>query len=224
CRPASRASSTPTSRQAVAIAASFRLPAGPRRQRNPMARHWRCSRRGRIAIARSCRLKTPIARRIRSCAASTPILRTGSVAPRRDRPPEPPAWLTPVATARPFARTTSARSTPCASVTTRSGHPLHPSPWRMPVVLLPQPLINESSPPPEVPSDGQPPVALVTAPPGVGKTHAMLHALASHGTRAVYVAPTHDLALQVQHDLAARGVTTHYWRQGPAEEDTCIKL
>lgn len=51
-----------------------------------------------------------------------------------------------------------------------------------------------------------------------------MHALASHGTRAVFVAPTHDLALQVQHDLAALGVTTHYWRQGPAEEDACIKL
>src|SRR5690606_3638495 len=113
---------------------------------------------------------------------------TGSVAPRRDRPPGPQVSLIPVATAKPFARATSARSIPYASVTTRSGHPLPPSPWRMPVVLLPQPSMNESPPPLEVPPIDQPPVALVTAPPGVGKTHAMLHALASHGTRAVYVA------------------------------------
>jgi hypothetical protein len=64
---------------------------------------------------------------------------------------------------------------------------------------------------------------LVTAPPGVGKTHAVIESLARHGTRAVYVAPTHDLAQQVQLDLQSRGVTTHYWRQGPNEEDECIK-
>lgn len=39
----------------------------------------------------------------------------------------------------------------------------------------------------------------------------------------MYVTPTHDLALQVQHDLEARGVSTHYWRRGPNEEDECIK-
>ncbi len=51
----------------------------------------------------------------------------------------------------------------------------------------------------------------------------MIEALAQHGTRAVYVAPTHDLAQQVQLDLQSRGVTTHYWRQGPNEADACIK-
>lgn len=51
----------------------------------------------------------------------------------------------------------------------------------------------------------------------------MIESLARHGTRAVYVAPTHDLARQVQLDLQSRGVTTHYWRQGPNEEDECIK-
>ena len=39
----------------------------------------------------------------------------------------------------------------------------------------------------------------------------------------MYVAPTHDLAQQVQLDLQSRGATTHYWRQGPNEEDACIK-
>lgn len=52
----------------------------------------------------------------------------------------------------------------------------------------------------------------------------MIQALARHGTRAVYVAPTHDLARQVQLDLEARGVWTHYWRKGPNEQDECIKL
>lgn len=51
----------------------------------------------------------------------------------------------------------------------------------------------------------------------------MIESLARHGTRAVYVAPTHDLAQQVQIDLQSRGVSTHYWRQGPNEEDECIK-
>lgn len=67
------------------------------------------------------------------------------------------------------------------------------------------------------------PVGLVTAPPGVGKTYAVLSALATQGTRAVYVAPTHDLGEQVQRDLEAMGVTTHRWRGGPSEEDECIK-
>ncbi len=39
----------------------------------------------------------------------------------------------------------------------------------------------------------------------------------------MYVTPTHDLAQQVQIDLEAAGVSTHYWRQGPSKEDACIK-
>lgn len=45
--------------------------------------------------------------------------------------------------------------------------------------------------------------------------------MARHGTRAVYAAPTHELAMQVQADLDALGVTTHYWRKGPTDEDEC---
>ncbi len=84
------------------------------------------------------------------------------------------------------------------------------------MVSLPQ-LSTNGSPAP------QQPVALVTAPPGLGKTYATLQALAAHGSRAVYVTPTHNLAAQVQRDLEALGVSTHYWRQGPDERDECIK-
>ncbi len=35
--------------------------------------------------------------------------------------------------------------------------------------------------------------------------------------------PTHDLAQQVQQELEIRGVSTHYWRQGPDEADACPK-
>jgi len=90
------------------------------------------------------------------------------------------------------------------------------------VVLLPDTLMTESTPEEEgalAPAN----VTLVTAPPGVGKTHAAIESLARHRTRAVFVAPTHDLAQQVQLDLQSRSVTTHYWRQGPNEEDECIK-
>jgi hypothetical protein len=37
----------------------------------------------------------------------------------------------------------------------------------------------------------------------------------------VFATPTHELAMQVQADLDALGVSTHYWRQGPTEEDGC---
>lgn len=81
------------------------------------------------------------------------------------------------------------------------------------MVLLPEPLTTELRP--------AFPIALAAAPPGVGKTHAVLHALAEHGTRAVYAAPTHELARQIQDDLHALNVRTHYWRQGPNDEDAC---
>jgi len=45
--------------------------------------------------------------------------------------------------------------------------------------------------------------------------------LAKTGERVVYAAPTHELARQVQEDLTALGVRTHYWREGPTEEDNC---
>ncbi len=81
------------------------------------------------------------------------------------------------------------------------------------MVLLPKSLTAELQP--------APPIALVTAPPGVGKTHAVLGALADHGTRAVYATPTHELAMQIEEDLRALDVKTHYWRQGPSDEDAC---
>jgi len=88
----------------------------------------------------------------------------------------------------------------------------------MPVPLLPEP----SMPEPSMPEfDPPPPITLITAPPGTGKTHAVLHALAEHGTRAVFAAPTHDLATQIHQDLIALGVKAHYWRQGPDENDGC---
>jgi len=74
------------------------------------------------------------------------------------------------------------------------------------VVLLPESLTAESRP--------AAPIVLPTAPPGVGKTHAIIRALAEHGTRAVYAAATHELAMQVQRDLEALGVSTHYGRRG----------
>jgi hypothetical protein len=64
-------------------------------------------------------------------------------------------------------------------------------------------------------------VPLVMAGPGTGKTYSVQHALARRGTRAVFVIPTHDLAGQVQRDLEGLGVSTHYWRQGPNDEDEC---
>lgn len=39
--------------------------------------------------------------------------------------------------------------------------------------------------------------------------------------RAVYVVPTHELAQQIQTNLEGLGVSTHYWREGPTEEDRC---
>ena len=81
------------------------------------------------------------------------------------------------------------------------------------MVLLPESLTAELQP--------APPIALVTAPPGVGKTHAVLGALSDHGTRAVYAAPTHELAIQIEEDLRALDVRTHYWRRGPSDEDAC---
>lgn len=45
--------------------------------------------------------------------------------------------------------------------------------------------------------------------------------MARHATRAVYAAPTHELAMQVQADLETLGVSTHYWRRGPTDEDEC---
>ena len=35
------------------------------------------------------------------------------------------------------------------------------------------------------------------------------------------MAPTHDLAGQIRDDLVGLGVRTHYWREGPTEEDNC---
>jgi hypothetical protein len=60
--------------------------------------------------------------------------------------------------------------------------------------------------------------------PGTGKTYQVQNLLAQTRERAIYVVPTHELAQQVQIDLAARGVTTHYWREGPTEEDECPNL
>ena len=82
------------------------------------------------------------------------------------------------------------------------------------MVSLPELFTAESQPPV--------PIGLVTAPPGTGKTHATMVALAEHGTRALYVTPTHDLAMQIQDDLNTMGVTTHYWRQGPDDTDDCL--
>jgi hypothetical protein len=65
------------------------------------------------------------------------------------------------------------------------------------------------------------PIELIAVPPGVGKTHAVVRAVARHPTRALYAAPTHELASQVNEDLKALGVSTHYWRQGPGDEDQC---
>jgi hypothetical protein len=64
-------------------------------------------------------------------------------------------------------------------------------------------------------------VLLDRTPPGTGKTLTSQRALATHGVRAVYVTPTHQLAEQVQRDLEAAGVSTHYWRAGPTEADGC---
>lgn len=65
------------------------------------------------------------------------------------------------------------------------------------------------------------PIVLARQPTGVGKTREAQHAVARHATRAVYAAPTHELAMQVASDLEALGVSTHYWRKGPTEEDEC---
>ena len=81
------------------------------------------------------------------------------------------------------------------------------------MVLLPQPSTSELPEPA--------PLALLTAPSGSGKTHAVLQALVKHQSRAVYVTPTHELAIQVQKDLQKLGVRTHYWRRGPDDEDAC---
>jgi len=81
------------------------------------------------------------------------------------------------------------------------------------VVLLPESLTAELRP--------AAPIVLARQPTGVGKTHSVLQALAAHGTRAVYATPTHELAMQVQSDLQAMGVSTHYWRKGPTDEDEC---
>ena len=83
----------------------------------------------------------------------------------------------------------------------------------MPVVSLPESLTAELRP--------AAPIVLAAAPTGVGKTHEVVHALARHGTRAVFATPTHDLAMQVASDLDALGVSTHYWRTGPTDEDAC---
>ncbi|KPJ77406.1 MAG: hypothetical protein AMS14_00600 [Planctomycetes bacterium DG_20] len=70
----------------------------------------------------------------------------------------------------------------------------------------------------------RPRAALARTLPGTGKTHQVLNLLAETRERAVYVVPTHDLARQVQADLDALGVRTHYWREGPTEEDGCPDL
>jgi len=70
------------------------------------------------------------------------------------------------------------------------------------------------------PSPAQP-ITLVNTAAGTGKTTAVLHGLARHRTRAVFVVPTHDLARQVQQDLDALSVSTHHWRQGPDDQDDC---
>ena len=81
------------------------------------------------------------------------------------------------------------------------------------MVLLPESLTAELRP--------AAPIVLAATPTGIGKTHEVLRALARHGTRAIYTAPTHELAVQVQTDLETLGVSTHYWRKGPTEEDGC---
>lgn len=57
--------------------------------------------------------------------------------------------------------------------------------------------------------------------PGVGKTHAIINALAEGGKRCIYAAPTHELCQEIVARCEARGVSTHYWRAGPTEEDAC---
>lgn len=65
---------------------------------------------------------------------------------------------------------------------------------------------------------------LFPAPPGLGKTHAVIEALAHTGTRCIYAAPTHALCDEVVTRCQMRGITTHYWRPGPTEDDECPHL
>ncbi len=102
-----------------------------------------------------------------------------------------------------------------ALVTQSRGRPSTGSHWSKRVVLLPEPLVNALA------TANRPTLTLVKAPPGAGKSHAVQHALATHKSRTLYVAPTHDLARQVHQDLQDLGVTTHYWRQGPDDQDEC---
>ena len=81
------------------------------------------------------------------------------------------------------------------------------------MVLLPESLTAELRP--------AKPIALATTPTGVGKTREVVRALARHAPRAVFATPTHELAMQVQRDLQALNVSTHYWRKGPTDEDAC---
>jgi len=133
-----------------------------------------------------------------------------SVVPLLEWRSAPPALPFSVAIAVSFAHVQRDKSIPYASVTTSGGARHQESHWRNHVVSLPEPSTTESQPP-----VAQASIALVTAPPGTGKTHAAMVALVEHGTRALYVTPTHELAMQIQDDLNVKGVTTHYWRQGP---------
>ena len=65
------------------------------------------------------------------------------------------------------------------------------------------------------------PAHLLCAPPGTGKTHAVIRALAEKGTQAIYCAPTHALCKEVAARMKHAGIHTHYWREGPDEGDAC---
>jgi len=69
-----------------------------------------------------------------------------------------------------------------------------------------------------------PEAMLLPAPPGVGKTHAVIDALKQTGSRCIYAAPTHELCEEVVARCQAKGIRTHYWRPGPTEEDECPHL
>lgn len=68
------------------------------------------------------------------------------------------------------------------------------------------------------------PARLLCAPPGTGKTYAVIRALVEDGTRAIYAAPTHELCREVTIRMQAAGLKVHYWRPGPTPEDGCPYL
>lgn len=68
------------------------------------------------------------------------------------------------------------------------------------------------------------PARLLCAPPGTGKTYAVIRSLVEDGTRAIYAAPTHELCREVTIRMQAAGLKVHYWRPGPTPEDGCPYL